>query len=79
VDIQGGNQWHWAKLLEASSDHRPGADPTSFAYMRDRIAIAFPRVGVKVWLWVKGLFVSLLYTARLMTVIQACGSRKGLF
>lgn len=24
--------------------------------MRDRIAIAFPRVGVKVWLWVKGAY-----------------------
>jgi hypothetical protein len=22
--------------------------------MRDRIAVAFPRIGVKVWLWVKG-------------------------
>ncbi|KZT24077.1 WD40 repeat-like protein [Neolentinus lepideus HHB14362 ss-1] len=45
------NKWHWAKILDSG---RADEDPTCLAYMRDRIAVAFPRKGVKVWLWVKG-------------------------
>ncbi|TFK46371.1 hypothetical protein OE88DRAFT_1667698 [Heliocybe sulcata] len=47
----GQYNWHWAKILDSG---RADDDPTCFAYMRDRIAVAYPRTGVKVWLWVKG-------------------------
>ncbi|EPQ58656.1 hypothetical protein GLOTRDRAFT_114989 [Gloeophyllum trabeum ATCC 11539] len=47
----GQNKWHWAKILDAG---RPDEDPACLAYMKDRIAVAFPRTGVKVWLWIKG-------------------------
>ncbi|KAH7890050.1 WD40-repeat-containing domain protein [Phlebopus sp. FC_14] len=43
------NHWQWAKLLDAGKE-----DSTCFAYQRDRIAVAFPRLGVKVWIWIKG-------------------------
>ncbi|KAI9456091.1 WD40-repeat-containing domain protein [Boletus coccyginus] len=43
------NHWQWAKLLDAGKE-----DSICFAYKRDRIAVAFPRIGVKVWIWIKG-------------------------
>lgn len=43
------NHWQWAKLLDAGKE-----DSICFAYQRDRIAVAFPRLGVKVWIWIKG-------------------------
>ncbi|KAG6375894.1 hypothetical protein JVT61DRAFT_2761 [Boletus reticuloceps] len=43
------NHWQWAKLLDAGKE-----DSICFAYRRDRIAVAFPRIGVKVWIWIKG-------------------------
>lgn len=43
------SHWQWAKLLDAGKE-----DSVCFAYQRDRIAVAFPRVGVKVWIWIKG-------------------------
>ncbi|KAG9318110.1 hypothetical protein JVU11DRAFT_177 [Chiua virens] len=43
------NHWQWAKLLDAGKE-----DSICFAYRRDRIAVAFPRMGVKVWIWIKG-------------------------
>lgn len=43
------SHWQWAKLLDAGKE-----DSICFAYQRDRIAVAFPRVGVKVWIWIKG-------------------------
>ncbi|KAL4065204.1 WD40-repeat-containing domain protein [Scleroderma citrinum] len=43
------NHWQWAKLLDAGKE-----DSVCFAYQRDRIAVAFPRLGVKVWIWIKG-------------------------
>ncbi|KAH7914068.1 WD40-repeat-containing domain protein [Hygrophoropsis aurantiaca] len=41
--------WQWVKLLDAGKE-----EAVDFAYMQDRIAVAFPRLGVKVWLWIKG-------------------------
>lgn len=52
IDIwpeQNQNHWQWAKLLDAGKE-----DSICFAYQRDRIAVAFPRIGVKVWIWIKG-------------------------
>lgn len=52
VDVllrQNQNHWQWAKLLDAGKE-----DSICFAYKRDRIAVAFPRIGVKVWIWIKG-------------------------
>ncbi|KAG1729774.1 hypothetical protein EDB19DRAFT_1897142 [Suillus lakei] len=43
------NHWQWAKLLDAGKE-----ESISFTYNRDRLAVAFPRFGVKVWLWIKG-------------------------
>ncbi|KAG0706497.1 hypothetical protein DFH29DRAFT_798205 [Suillus ampliporus] len=43
------NHWQWAKLLDAGKE-----ESICFTYSRDRLAVAFPRFGVKVWLWIKG-------------------------
>ncbi|KAJ8589863.1 hypothetical protein M405DRAFT_737900 [Rhizopogon salebrosus TDB-379] len=43
------NHWQWAKLLEAGKE-----ESVCFTYKRDRLAVAFPRFGVKVWLWING-------------------------
>lgn len=48
--------WARERMLEASGDFRPGNRPTCFAYTRDHIAVAYPQIGVKVWLWVNGKF-----------------------
>src|SRR6267154_97832 len=50
---QNQNHWQWAKLLEAGKE-----ESICFTYRRDRLAVAFPRFGVKVWLWIKGLCLS---------------------
>ena len=50
---QNQNHWQWAKLLEAGKE-----ESVCFTYKRDRLAVAFPRFGVKVWLWIKGLCLS---------------------
>jgi hypothetical protein len=52
---QGNNQWQWAKVLDAGNDQQDD-DQMCFAYHRNRIAVSFPRSGVKVWMWVKGWF-----------------------
>jgi hypothetical protein len=57
--MKGQNNWQWAKILDAGNDRRPEDDMICLAYMRDRIAVAFPRIGVKVWLWVKGMKLTL--------------------
>jgi hypothetical protein len=49
-------EWAWARMLDASGEFKPGDRPTCFAYMKDRIAVAYPQMGVKVWLWVNGKF-----------------------
>ncbi|TFY76390.1 hypothetical protein EWM64_g7622 [Hericium alpestre] len=50
-----GDQWQWTKIAEPSNAERKPEDvPTAMAYIRDRIAVAFPRVGVKVWMLNKG-------------------------
>ena len=49
-------EWAWARMLDASGEFRPGDRPTCFAYMKDRVAVAYPQMGVKVWLWVNGKF-----------------------
>ena len=41
-------------MLDASGEFKPGDRPTCFAYTKDRIAVAYPQMGVKVWLWVNG-------------------------
>ncbi|EGN96272.1 hypothetical protein SERLA73DRAFT_185932 [Serpula lacrymans var. lacrymans S7.3] len=43
------DHWQWTKILEAGSE-----ETACFAYTQDRIAVAVPRFGVKVWLWIKG-------------------------
>jgi len=47
------NKWQWAKILDARG-RQSSEDPACMAFVRDRIAIAFPRAGVKIWLFIKG-------------------------
>ena len=54
--VKPTGEWAWARMLDASGEFRPGDRPTCFAYMKDRIAVAYPQMGVKVWLWVNGKF-----------------------
>ncbi|TFK69660.1 hypothetical protein BDN72DRAFT_840149 [Pluteus cervinus] len=54
----GSNQWQWSKILDAGTERRSDDDPICFAYMRDRIAVSFPKAGVKVWMWLKGTWTS---------------------
>ncbi|KAF8655859.1 hypothetical protein AX16_002942 [Volvariella volvacea WC 439] len=50
----GGNSWQWAKVIDACQERKGGEEPRCLAYMRDRIAVAFPTTGVKIWMWLKG-------------------------
>ncbi|KAF8894760.1 hypothetical protein BD779DRAFT_1502773 [Infundibulicybe gibba] len=50
----GQNQWQWAKVLDTGNKRQAGDDVICLAYMRDRIAVSYPRFGVKVWVWLKG-------------------------
>lgn len=50
----GPNHWQWAKILDAGNERRVDDDPMCLAYRADRIAVSFPKIGVKVWLWSKG-------------------------
>ncbi|KAF8638838.1 hypothetical protein AX17_001896 [Amanita inopinata Kibby_2008] len=49
----GGNFWQWAKIVDAGCE-TGFEDKTCLAYHRDRIAVSFPKAGVKVWIWLKG-------------------------
>ena len=50
---QGGNFWQWAKIVDAGCE-KGFEDKTCMAYHKDRIAVSFPKTGVKVWMWLKG-------------------------
>lgn len=49
----GGNFWQWAKIVDAGCE-KDSDDKTCLAYFRDRIAVSFPKTGVKMWIWQKG-------------------------
>ena len=51
--LQAGNKWQWAKILDAS-DRKADDSPSCLAFWRDRIAIGYPKSGVKVWLFIQG-------------------------
>lgn len=53
IVLQVQNKWQWAKILDAGG-RGSNEQPTCLAFGGDRIAIAFPQAGVKVWLFVKG-------------------------
>ncbi|KAJ7460890.1 WD40-repeat-containing domain protein [Mycena galericulata] len=48
------NQWEWGRILNVGAEKRAPEDTVCLTHMRDRIAVAFPRTGVKVWVWCKG-------------------------
>ncbi|KAI0078147.1 hypothetical protein K474DRAFT_1771230 [Panus rudis PR-1116 ss-1] len=48
------NKWQWAKILDASGSRQATERPTCLAFGIDRIAIAYPTSGVKMWLFIKG-------------------------
>ncbi|KAL0947583.1 hypothetical protein HGRIS_013672 [Hohenbuehelia grisea] len=50
----GANFWQWVKILDIGTDRRLEQDPICMAYRDDRIAVSFPKTGVKVWLFSKG-------------------------
>ena len=50
---QANNKWQWAKILDAS-DRKADDSPSCLAFCRDRIAIGYPKSGVKVWLFIQG-------------------------
>ncbi|KAA1477128.1 WD40 repeat-like protein [Dentipellis sp. KUC8613] len=54
-----GEQWQWTKIAEPGvAERKPDDVPTSMAYTRDRIAVAFAKSGVKVWMLNKGTWQS---------------------
>lgn len=53
LSLQGGNYWQWAKIVDAGCE-KETQDKTCLAYYRDRIAVSFPKTGVKMWIWLKG-------------------------
>lgn len=67
LSTQGQNHWQWAKIVDAGTEHRQDDEAICFAYMYDRIAIAFPKLGVKVWQWIKGIFPSYISVWSLLT------------
>jgi hypothetical protein len=52
--LQGQNHWEWAKILDAGNGDRAEDDRMCFAYVHNRIAVAFPRSGVKIWMLIEG-------------------------
>ncbi|KAJ7243435.1 hypothetical protein B0H12DRAFT_1131088 [Mycena haematopus] len=48
------SQWQWARVITVDAEDRAPGDTVCLACARDRIAIAFPKTGVKVWIWCKG-------------------------
>ena len=77
--VKPTGEWAWARMLDASGEFRPGDRPTCFAYMKDRIAVAYPQMGVKVWMWVNGKIWCAALLATNSTGWQECGSNSGLF
>lgn len=71
---QGQNQWQWAKILDAGTERRSDDDHICLAYMRDRIAVSFPRTGVKVWVWLKGRNVLMSTYKAIHMIFQGHGS-----
>ncbi|KIP10286.1 hypothetical protein PHLGIDRAFT_249281 [Phlebiopsis gigantea 11061_1 CR5-6] len=53
---QAANKWQWAKILDANAagERRADDNPCCLAFCRDRLAVAYPKSGVKIWLFVKG-------------------------
>ncbi|KAJ7184412.1 WD40-repeat-containing domain protein [Mycena filopes] len=51
-------KWQWARVINVGLEIQNRAsgsdDAVCLACARDRIAVAFPRSGVKVWIWCKG-------------------------
>lgn len=46
--------WQWAKLLDVNAGRATRECPSCLAIVKDRIAIAMPSEGVKVWMFMKG-------------------------
>ncbi|KAI0309478.1 WD40-repeat-containing domain protein [Amylostereum chailletii] len=54
AQAQGGH-WHCSKVAETNLNERAPPDvATAMAYTRDRVAVSFMRMGVKLWILVKG-------------------------
>ncbi|KAJ7221653.1 WD40-repeat-containing domain protein [Mycena pura] len=46
--------WQWSRIMNVGSEQHAPEDKVCLACARGRIAVAFPRSGVKVWIWQKG-------------------------
>ncbi|KAK7035820.1 WD40-repeat-containing domain protein [Favolaschia claudopus] len=52
------NQWHWGEMINLGPEARVLEDTMCLACTRDRIAVAFQRTGVRVWIWGKGSWIA---------------------
>ncbi|THH31541.1 hypothetical protein EUX98_g2657 [Antrodiella citrinella] len=52
------NKWMWAKLLDVNAGRQMKESPSCLAFVKDRIAIALPTEGVKVWTFMKGTWIN---------------------
>ncbi|KAJ6620317.1 hypothetical protein B0H10DRAFT_2022290 [Mycena sp. CBHHK59/15] len=60
----GQNHWEWGRILNVDAEQRAPEDRVCLAYGGDRIAVAFPRGGVKLWIWSKGMWLAQRAIAR---------------
>lgn len=59
TSIKAQNQWHWSQLLDTGD-----VEPTAMDYRSDRVAVAFPRVGVRIWVLINGMRKSRFHATR---------------
>ncbi|KAH8100194.1 WD40-repeat-containing domain protein [Cristinia sonorae] len=51
------NKWQWGKLVDLMANRTVRESPSCFALSRDRLAVAVPSEGVKVWIFMKGSWI----------------------
>ncbi|KAJ7090395.1 hypothetical protein B0H15DRAFT_838468 [Mycena belliarum] len=55
---QQREQWEWGRLVNVSAEKGEPGDTVCLACARGRIAVAFPKSGVKVWKWHNGTWLA---------------------
>jgi hypothetical protein len=56
--FQAKGRWHWAMIVSppAPTGGATAKPPVALACSKDKIAVAFPSIGVRLWVWSKGAF-----------------------
>ncbi|KAF7359195.1 WD40 repeat-like protein [Mycena sanguinolenta] len=54
ITVGEQSKWQCVRVLTVDPEDRAPGDTVCLACTGDRIAIAFPKTGVKVWIWTKG-------------------------